>query len=132
MRAREFLKELKLDIPDQMVTVQVPLSTIKNGGIDLGDQSDVNNPGRRFDSKGDSKWSPPLQQHLDAVKDSVGPSDQSVSVDPDTEDEAQQHSPHDIAAEPQTGHLSPVALPKTTEPTPQRIATLARLPGVLG
>lgn len=138
MRAREFLKELKLDIPDQMVSVQVPLSAIKGQlGTAGSPEGDVDNPGKRIDSKGDVKWSPPLQQHLDAVKDSVGPSDQAVSVDPDTEEEAEQHSPHGVANDPTTRHLEPVAvkqaqaLPKAPEAA-RRIPTLARLPGVLG
>lgn len=136
MRAREFLKELKLDIPDQMVTVQVPLSAIK--GQLQGQDGAVDNPGKRIDSKGDIKWSPPLQQHLDAVKDSVGPSDQAVSVDPDPESpEADQHSPHGVANDPQTDHLTPVAVQQAqalpSEPDEvQRIATLARTPSFPG
>jgi len=133
MRAREFLKEIKLDIPDQMVTVQVPLSAIKNQlNVGGGEDDEVVNPGKRIDSKGDIKWSPPLQQHLDAVKDSVGPSDQAVSVDPDPQSpEADQHSPHGVANDPKTDHLKPVALQQAQalpgqQDEVERIATLAR------
>ena len=146
MRAREFLRELKLDIPDQMVSVQIPLSAI-NGqkGISLDDDGEVDNPGKRIDSKGDIKWSPPLQQHLDAVKDSVGPSDQAVSVDPEAgSPEAEQHSPHaGLANDPAQNQgaanmMKPVQ--GTVQPQPQqqqsqparRIPTVARSPGVLG
>jgi hypothetical protein len=77
MRAREFLNEIRLDIPDQMVTVSVPLSTLTDGGED---EEAVVNPGRRDGEDGRYKWSPPLQQHLDAVKDSVGPSNDELTV----------------------------------------------------
>jgi len=77
MRAREFLNEIRLDIPDQMVTVSVPLSTLTDGGED---EEVVVNPGRRDGEDGRYKWSPPLQQHLDAVKDSVGPSNDELTV----------------------------------------------------
>jgi hypothetical protein len=77
MRAREFLNEIRLDIPDQMVTVSVPLSTLTDGGDDA---AEVVNPGRRDGEDGRYKWSPPLQQHLDAVKDSVGPSNDELAV----------------------------------------------------
>ena len=145
MRAREFLRELKLDIPDQMVSVQIPLSAI-NGqkGISLDDDGEVDNPGKRIDSKGDIKWSPPLQQHLDAVKDSVGPSDQAVSVDPEEgSPEAEQHSPHaGLANDPAQNQgaanmMKPVQ--GTVQPQPQqqslparRIPTATIRPGVLG
>ena len=145
MRAREFLRELKLDIPDQMVSVQIPLSAI-NGqkGISLDDDGEVDNPGKRIDSKGDIKWSPPLQQHLDAVKDSVGPSDQAVSVDPEAgSPEAEQHSPHaGLANDPAQNQgaanmMKPVQ--GTVQPQPQqqslparRIPTATIRPGVLG
>ena len=77
MRAHEILNEIRLDIPDQMVTVSVPLSTLTDGGED---EEAVVNPGRRDGEDGRYKWSPPLQQHLDAVKDSVGPSNDELTV----------------------------------------------------
>jgi hypothetical protein len=128
MRAREFLKEIKLDIPDQMVTVQVPLSAIKNQlGVGGGEDDDaVVNPGKRIDSKGDVKWSPPLQQHLDTVKDSVGPSDQAVSLDSESAD-AQQHSPHGAGQVNGPAHLTPVAVKRAKSLAPKTIQ-----PGVLG
>lgn len=146
MRAREFLRELKLDIPDQMVSVQIPLSAI-NGqkGISLDDDGEVDNPGKRIDSKGDIKWSPPLQQHLDAVKDSVGPSDQAVSVDPEEgSPEAEQHSPHAGLAndpvanagaanmmKPVQGTVQPQQPQQQSQPA-RRIPTASIRPGVLG
>ena len=77
MRAHEILNEIRLDVPDQMVTVSVPLSTLTDGG----DTEEIVNPGRRDGEDGRYKWSPPLQQHLDAVKDSVGPSNDELTVD---------------------------------------------------
>lgn len=142
MRAREFLRELKLDIPDQMVSVQIPLSAI-NGqkGLAVDDDGQVDNPGKRIDSKGDIKWSPPLQQHLDAVKDSVGPSDQAVSVDPEAgSPEAEQHSPHAGLANDPAQNQGAANMMKPVQGTVQpqqslparRIPAVARTPGVLG
>jgi hypothetical protein len=140
MRAREFLRELKLDIPDQMVSVQIPLSAI-NGqkGVSLDGEGEVDNPGKRIDSKGDIKWSPPLQQHLDAVKDSVGPSDQAVSVDPELgSPEAEQHSPHaGLANDPAQNQgaaniLKPVQGTVQPQQPARRIPAATIRPGVLG
>ena len=69
MRAREILSELKIDIPDQMVNVQIPLASINKSNME---QPTIVNPGKRVGDNGNYKWSPPLQQHLDASKDAVG------------------------------------------------------------
>lgn len=73
------LTELKLDVPDQMVTVQIPLRSISNS-------EEIVNPGKRAGENGEYKWSPPLQQHLDAVKDAVGPSDNEITVDQENQE----------------------------------------------
>ncbi len=84
MRAKEFITEIKLDIPNQMVTVQVPLSDLIAG--DVPDSNGIKvNPGKRAGQDGKYKWSPPLQQHLDSVKDSVGPSNDEIVADPEDE-----------------------------------------------
>lgn len=75
MRVKEFVNEINLNIPDQMVTVQVPLSAITGSGDTT---APVKNPGTRMGKNGKKKWSPPLQQHLDTVKDTVGPSDDEI------------------------------------------------------
>lgn len=94
MRAKEFLNEIALNIPDQMVTVQVPLSAITQGGNI--DSDTVINPGKRAGEDGDYKWSPPLQQHLDTTKDAVGPSNNEITVADAEEAEAEkEHSPAD-------------------------------------
>jgi hypothetical protein len=75
MRAKEFLNEVTLDIPDQMITVQIPLTAVSKS-------SDTPiNPGKRAGDTGQYKWSPPLQQHLDTAKDAVGPSNSEIDVD---------------------------------------------------
>ena len=79
MRAKEFLNEIALNIPDQMVTVQIPLSAITGGTASVS-SDEVINPGKRAGEDGDYKWSPPLQQHLDATKDAVGPSNDEITV----------------------------------------------------
>jgi hypothetical protein len=67
MRAAEFLKTL-IDVV--------------NSGQFPDDEPAVVNPGRRAGEDGRYKWSPPLQQHLDSVKDSVGPSDDAQLEEP--------------------------------------------------
>ena len=89
MRAYEFITEVKIDIPDQMVTVQVPLSTLRTSAPEYEEVAPVEpvrrmrptteEPGLRRGKNGKTKWSPPLQQHLDTMKDSVQ-DDGSVSV----------------------------------------------------
>jgi hypothetical protein len=82
MRAKEFLREVKLDIPDQMVSVQIPLSAITGrNAIPDNDDEVVINPGLRSGQDGNYKWSPPLQQQLDVTKDAVGPSNNELSAD---------------------------------------------------
>ena len=95
MRAKEFLNEIALNIPDQMVTVQVPLSSI-TGGIASVSDDDVINPGKRAGEDGHYKWSPPLQQHLDTTKDAVGPSNDEITVADAEHAEAEksQETPH--------------------------------------
>jgi hypothetical protein len=79
MRAKEFLTEIGLNVPNQMITVQIPLSDIiSTAGVD--DSKEVINPGKRPGKDGKYKWSPPLQQHLDVTKDAVGTTDDEISV----------------------------------------------------
>jgi len=66
MRAKEFIKEFTVNVP---VTINIPLGDVLKAQA----SNDVINPGVRYGEDGDAKWSPPLQQHLDTVKDSVGP-----------------------------------------------------------
>ena len=80
MRAREFLKEVNLDIPDQMVSVQIPLSAITRGSDQSSQDQLIINPGRSAGKDGKYKWSPPLQQQLDVVKAVVGPSNNQITA----------------------------------------------------
>ena len=66
MKIAEFLKTL-LDLAD---------------AAQSSNKTKTVNPGRRAGTDGRYKWSPPLQQHLDAVKDSVGNSDETQLVEP--------------------------------------------------
>jgi len=65
MRAREFIREFTVNVP---VTINIPLTDPVNSTT-----SDVVNPGVRYGDNDKAKWSPPLQQHLDTMKDGVGP-----------------------------------------------------------
>lgn len=106
MRAKEFLSEINLNIPDQMVNVQIPLSAV-TGGSEAEQDDEVLNPGRRAGADGDYKWSPPLQQHLDATKDAIGPTNHEITVDDaeavedikDAEAEAEQPADQEVGSQ---------------------------------
>ena len=118
MRAKEFLNEIALNIPDQMVTVQVPLSSITQGGSIESDT--VINPGKRAGEDGDYKWSPPLQQHLDTTKDAVGPSNNEITVADAEQAEAEKDQEHAPAETDLSNFKKTLA------------ALLSRTPSVLG
>ena len=77
MKVREIISEVKIDVPNQMVSVQVPLKDLMVGGT--VDSSNVVNPGKRAGEDGNYKWSPPLQQQLDTAKDAVGDSNEETN-----------------------------------------------------
>ena len=92
MRAKEFITEIKLDVPNQMVSVQIPLSDL----VAVTGEPDPTvkvNPGKRAGDDGKYKWSPPLQQHLDSVKDSVGPSNDEITTDDSDAEEIEDAAP---------------------------------------
>ena len=90
MRAREIISELKLDIPDQMVNVQVPLAAIASSA---DDEAPIINPGRVAGKDGKYKWSPPLQQGLDVQKAEIGISnDETDEVSAEMEVEKSEQS----------------------------------------
>lgn len=64
MRAKDFLNEFTINVP---VTINIPMNDLLAGA-----QHDVVNPGVRYGDNDSAKWSPPLQQHLDTMKDGVG------------------------------------------------------------
>ena len=93
MRAREFIREFTINVP---VTINIPLSDLLKAeqpqvihqiGSNTSSNREVVNPGVRYDDDGDAKWSPPLQQHLDTVKDSVGPTEDDVTIEPDKDED---------------------------------------------
>lgn len=69
MRAHEFLPESHVIQPQWLQQA-------------AGDQSpdSISNPGKRVGSDGTYKWSPPLQQQLDLVKDIAGTTDDDTQV----------------------------------------------------
>ena len=97
MRAHEFLKEVNLNIPDQMVSIQVPLSSV--AGNNKENNTAIINPGKRASTNGDYKWSPPLQAHLDVTRDAVGVSNDEINVD-DAEAAAADQSSLDDTTDP--------------------------------
>lgn len=50
---------------------------------------EVINPGVEYGTDGKAKWSPPLQQQLDTMKDAVGPTTDSVIEEPSEEEVAE-------------------------------------------
>lgn len=69
MRAQEFLNKIGFGPQPQ---TEVP--------VGAAEPEEILNPGQRSDNEGNYKWSPPLQQQLDAVKDAVGPSNDEITV----------------------------------------------------
>lgn len=100
MRAKEFIREFTVNVP---VTINIPLGDVLKAQAD----SDVINPGVRYGEKGDAKWSPPLQQHLDTVKDSVGPTTEDPTV----------INPEDDFHTPQQSNISKITAKKDFIPT---------------
>lgn len=82
MKIAEFLKAL--------------ITIVDTGQLADDSADDVVNPGRRAGEDGRYKWSPPLQQHIDAVKDSVGPSDETQIYK--SEQQGQPNTKNSIAA----------------------------------
>ena len=78
MRAQEFLNKIGFGLQPQ---TEVPSTT--------AEPEEIVNPGQRSDERGNYKWSPPLQQQLDAVKDLIGPSNDELNVDDAESAEAQ-------------------------------------------
>lgn len=93
MRAREFIREFTVNVP---VTINIPLKD-----LDQSTTTDVVNPGVRYGEDDHAKWSPPLQQHLDTMKDGVGPTLPDV-VDKPLEMPAVKRSTHTVKPNPST------------------------------
>lgn len=98
MKIVELLNEIKLDIPDQMVSVQIPLTSVAGNSSNNTDDEEILNPGKRADSDGNYKWSPPLQQQLDVAKDAVGDTnDETNEIAAEIEAEKDQSKDQEIA-----------------------------------
>lgn len=59
------------------------------------DTKEVVNPGIEYGKDGKAKWSPPLQQNLDLMKDVAGTTTDDVTVKPDQEEINQAASEQD-------------------------------------
>ena len=105
MRAREFIREF-----DTIALPKLP--------VGLAPATEIE-PGTRTDNSGDPKWSPPLQQHLDAVKDSVRQAQVADAADIAIASSAVDVAQQDTAPKPVT---------KSTRPEP----LVNLIPGLLG
>lgn len=127
MRAKEFIREFTINVP---VTVNVPIPATafsseqkpspppsSTSGFSSS-KPNVVNPGVRYSPDGTAKWSPPLQQHLDTVKDSVGPS----------EDDPIEINKEDVYHPPQLDLKKVLADPNADD----SIATKSQKPSMLG
>lgn len=50
------------------------------------EEKEVINPGIEYGADGKAKWTPPLQQNLDLMKDAVGTNTEDVTVKPNEEE----------------------------------------------
>jgi len=87
--------------------------------IVVGNEKEANqvvNPGVEYGEDGKAKWSPPLQQQLDVMKDAVGPSADDV-VDEPTEDEVEElQSDNGDASIDRIKKLAAIFSPTTASP----------------
>lgn len=110
MRAKEFIREFTINVP---VTVNIPLADLK--GVEK--EPEVVNPGVRYGDNDLAKWSPPLQQHLDTMKDGVGITMPDV-VDKPTEVQVAQAQ--DLKQTTGTTKIKPVSQLFVTPPSQPR------------
>ena len=89
MRIRDLLED-DINIPGSGNTINIYVNSKEEA-------EEILNPGIRYNDDGTAKWSPPLQQHLDAVKDAVGPTDADTTVEPDAEAPATYAEDDDIS-----------------------------------
>ena len=90
MRINELLNEGDIHIPGSGNTINIIVSSEEEA-------EKIINPGIRYNDDGTAKWSPPLQQHLDAVKDSVGPTEDDTTLELDHEQSNQDDRDDDIS-----------------------------------
>jgi hypothetical protein len=82
MRAREFIREGDIHIPGSGNTINIYVNSSEEA-------EEVLNPGIRYNDDGTAKWSPPLQQHLDAIKDTAGTTSDDTTIEPEQDKEPQ-------------------------------------------
>jgi hypothetical protein len=79
MRINDILNEGDILIPGSGNTINIIVGSEE-------ETKEKVNPGIRYNNDGLAKWSPPLQQHLDVVKDAVGPTNTDTTIEPESED----------------------------------------------
>ena len=84
----EILNEDDINIPGSGNTINIYVNSKEEA-------EEVLNPGIRYNDDGTAKWSPPLQQHLDAVKDAVGPTNADTTIEPDAEEQTAAYDDND-------------------------------------
>jgi hypothetical protein len=90
MRINELLNEGDIHIPGSGNTINIIVNSAEEA-------EKLINPGIRYNDDGTAKWSPPLQQHLDAVKDSVGPTEDDTTTELDHEQSNQDDRDDDVS-----------------------------------
>ena len=89
MRINDLLNESDIYIPGSGNTINIIVGSEEEAKEKI-------NPGIRYNDDGTAKWSPPLQQHLDAVKDAVGPTNSDTTVEPEPEESPAEDDDLDI------------------------------------
>jgi hypothetical protein len=76
MRINDLLNEGDIYIPGSGNTINIIVGSEEEAKEKI-------NPGIRYNDDGTAKWSPPLQQHLDAVKDTSGTTLSDTTIEPE-------------------------------------------------
>ncbi len=92
MRAKDIVPGFQINVP---VTINIPLDAVTPSSDDA-----VINPGVRYGTNQKAMWSPPLQQHLDTMKDGVGTTMPDVVDKPETAQSVQAENPPTISKAP--------------------------------
>jgi hypothetical protein len=85
MRAKDIVPGFQINVP---VTINIPWDAVTPTSDDA-----VINPGVRYGTNQKAMWSPPLQQHLDTMKDGVGTTMPDVVNQPQTSQSVQADNP---------------------------------------
>ena len=76
----------------------------------------VVNPGVEYGEDGKAKWSPPLQQQLDTMKDAVGPTTDDPTMEPSEQEKTELTEPEEDPNIERIRQLAAIFTPSTNFP----------------